>query len=109
MLKGVVRKKMNMGKRISAAIAMSVVVSIGSPSLAEGGYMNRGVGVSTCGAFVRDARLRRDAMNWVMGFTTAINVYVAADTNSEEDTDVLNGADYDALELWLVNYCPPTL
>lgn len=44
-------------------------------------------------------------LNWVMGFTTAVNASFSAQNNDGQPVDVLNGADLDAIELWLVNYC----
>ncbi len=44
-------------------------------------------------------------MAWVLGFVTGMNVLKSATQPDGGNVDVLNGADVDAIEVWITNYC----
>ncbi|MDQ0319655.1 hypothetical protein QO002_001793 [Pararhizobium capsulatum DSM 1112] len=89
-------------KRIVCVAIFSLLVL---PTMANAGqeFAIRGVGNSSCGKYVRDDNLRKFALQWVGGFTTAINQMQAE--VSTERTDMLKGADGDAIDVWMMNYC----
>lgn len=69
-----------------------------------------GSGAATCGAFVNSSNdLQAHAMGWVLGWLTRGNMQwtqgnkITKTGNSE--TDILIGLDYDAMKVWISNYC----
>lgn len=93
-----------MDKRISALIAMGLVIATGTPSYAFQ-YKNMGIGVASCGAFIEKPPVKEAAIHWMLGFITAINVTRTVDSPSSPAADMLNGADADSVKVWLNNYC----
>ncbi|MCK3776193.1 hypothetical protein MZK49_05550 [Ensifer sesbaniae] len=66
----------------------------------------RGAGMSTCGSWVSGDRLDRlNSLSWVLGFVSAASVFRAKEFSSDGKYDAMNGADADAIELWITNYC----
>lgn len=97
-----------MRRQIAATIALSiVVVAVTSKPSVSGNltYRQLGAGALSCGAFLKQEHVRNGVMQWVLGFVTGFNIVRAAATKSSETADILNGADADAVEVWLANYC----
>ncbi|WP_132073622.1 hypothetical protein [Sinorhizobium americanum] len=62
----------------------------------------RGAGLASCGTWVSESDNRLDMTNWILGFTSSVNI----DRHLKGDhRDVLNGADLPSVELWITNYC----
>lgn len=88
------------------ALLASVIAITGAQAVyAKGTYSYMGAGAMSCGEYVKQEALRTDALQWVLGFITAVNVTRAFDAKPDENISIMNGANVDAIELWLENYC----
>jgi hypothetical protein len=87
------------------AICRGLLLAMLLPPVAAAGSITVRGSVS-CGKFVKDPDARQVSVIWALGFITATN-YIQEQKvpKHEKDFDVLNGADADAIELWLVNFC----
>lgn len=90
---------------VITSIYRGLLIALLLPSLADAGSLVTRGSVS-CGNFVKDREARRISVIWALGFVTASN-YAEWKRLPKQDkeVDLLDGADADAIELWLVNYC----
>lgn len=68
-------------------------------------YRKMGAGGLPCGTFLKQPHYKDITIQWMLGFVTAMNFMRAATGNSTTPADILNGANGDAMEVWLTNYC----
>lgn len=66
----------------------------------------RALGTAHCSTWVKNPELRRDYMQWVLGFVSAMSYarWQSIPRQSAE-IDVLNGVDANAAEVWMTNFC----
>lgn len=87
---------------IAAAIALMMLPTIAN----AGNIFVRGYGVSSCGTWVQDQAARENMLNWILGFATGMNNARFEQSPEQQATiDLLNGADANAIETWIGNYC----
>lgn len=85
--------------------AMLVFILIPTMANAQS-YKVMGGGIASCGDWVSSKDpLRIQLAHWVLGFVTAMNVNRAASMPGIENADVVNGANGDAIEGWITDYC----
>lgn len=85
----------------------AVLASLLEPALANAGTIAiRGAGTASCGTWVKELELRHSLFQWVVGFVTATN-YAESQKAPDRpgETDVLDGADHNAIDVWMTNYC----
>lgn len=83
---------------------MAVMVSAGSPSFGAP-FKNRGYGSISCGEYIQNKVSHELAKTWVAGFVTGMNAIRSDEVSDDISVDVMDGADIDAMTLWLDNYC----
>lgn len=94
---------MRRGTLGAAALAFMLL-----PTMAYSGNIKiRGAGIASCGTWVSEPEMRQSLLlQWVLGYITAMNYGRWNDIPvQDEEIDLLNGADANAIELWLTNYC----
>ncbi|MDW9459356.1 hypothetical protein GOA57_05200 [Sinorhizobium meliloti] len=94
---------MRNGKLRAVALALMLL-----PSIADAGNIKiRGAGTASCGTWISEPELRQSLLiQWVLGYITAMNYGRWNDIPLQpEEIDLLKGADVNAIEVWMSNYC----
>lgn len=86
---------------IAATIALMVM-----PTIAKAGSVSiRGAGSFSCGSWIKETDYRPLNMQWVLGFITALNYAESQRKPKDGETDLVDGTDANAIEVWMTNYC----
>ncbi|KQX98732.1 hypothetical protein ASD36_21740 [Rhizobium sp. Root1334] len=89
------------------AVCAATISLMFLPTIVNAGDVTvRGVGTAHCGTWVENPELRRDYMQWVLGFVSATNYARWQNVPRQSaEIDLLNGIDANAVEVWMTNFC----